>query len=88
MALGQFPSEMNPRKVEKNDTISCKHFPPLLSTSTTIRDVTIGSVTALFVRLWNTGMRMQFRLPNPRQLGVLLFRVARPGIEVSRHLEI
>ena len=34
MALGQFPSEMNPRKVEKNDTISCKHFPPLLSTST------------------------------------------------------
>ena len=53
-----------------------------------ISNVTIGSVTALFVRLWNAGMRMQFRSPNPRQLGVLLFRVARPGIEVSRHLEI
>ncbi len=63
-------------------------FPATLIDKYTIRDVTIGSVTALFVRLWNTGMRMQFRLPNPRQLGVLLFRVARPGIEVSRHLEI
>ena len=79
---------MNPRKVEKNDMDFVQTFPATLIDKYAISNVTIGSVTALFVRLWNAGMRMQFRSPNPRQLGVLLFRVARPGIEMSRHLEI